>query len=173
MNRIPWVFVLTVFVLLANSAPVRAGRFTFELPSDSLGIVVAAPRADYVAKLVTIGESVRKIDMLHFSCAAGTVDVSDRSAPAPLLLAPPSPNPSGGGAWVHFGLERPMHVSLGIFDSQGRRVRDLIDATLPAGEHSIHWDGRNASGHSAPSAVYFCRLAGESYVLERRLIKAR
>src|SRR2546422_1482819 len=38
MNRIPWVFVPTVFALLASSAPVRAGRFTFELPCDTLSV---------------------------------------------------------------------------------------------------------------------------------------
>lgn len=45
-----------------------------------------------------------------------------------------------------------------VFDASGRRVTDLIDGDLPAGEHRVSWNGRDNAGRSVASGVYFLQL---------------
>ena len=45
-----------------------------------------------------------------------------------------------------------------IHDLRGRLVRVLEDAELGEGEHSVDWDGRDATGRSVASGTYFARL---------------
>jgi flagellar hook assembly protein FlgD len=54
-------------------------------------------------------------------------------------------------------------VSLRIYDVGGRLVRTLVEGTLPAGEKSVVWDGRDDTGRPVGSGVYFCRLAAANY----------
>jgi hypothetical protein len=43
---------------------------------------------------------------------------------------------------IHFRLDKPGYVTLVIEDTKGNRVRNLLGEThLPAGEHTISWDG--------------------------------
>ena len=49
-------------------------------------------------------------------------------------------------------------MRLEIFDARGRRVRDLVDANLPAGRQEFVWDGRDDGGRSLPSGTYFARV---------------
>ncbi|MBK7369712.1 MAG: hypothetical protein IPJ04_18010 [Candidatus Eisenbacteria bacterium] len=40
------------------------------------------------------------------------------------------------------------HVTLAVYDAQGRRVRLLADARLPAGEHVMRWEGDDDAGRA-------------------------
>jgi hypothetical protein len=76
-----------------------------------------------------------------------------------LSLAPPYPNPSGAtGVRLEFTLPQAGEANLELYDVAGRRVWSHAMGTLPAGQHSAEWNGRDASGRRAPSGVYFVRL---------------
>ena len=45
-----------------------------------------------------------------------------------------------------------------IYDTQGRRVRILVNGVVPAGYHRVSWDGRSGQGRPVPSGVYFARF---------------
>ena len=64
-----------------------------------------------------------------------------------------TPNPVRGLASVPFALDATAHVSLGLYDVAGRRVRLLLDGVQQAGAHRVPLD---ASG--LPSGVYYVRL---------------
>ncbi|MGH7741588.1 MAG: FlgD immunoglobulin-like domain containing protein, partial [Candidatus Eiseniibacteriota bacterium] len=109
---------------------------------------------------------------------AGWVYV-DPSAPAAvepgalagmLELAPPFPNPSAGRIAITFSLPRDADVSLGVYDVSGRFVRTLAQGATSAGSHSIQWDGRTASGRSAPGGLYFLNLRAGADELTRRFV---
>jgi hypothetical protein len=50
------------------------------------------------------------------------------------------------------------HISVEVFDVQGRRVRTLLNGEFAAGRYTIHWDGRMDTGSRAPSGVYFYNI---------------
>lgn len=49
-------------------------------------------------------------------------------------------------------------VNVAVYDLFGRRVRDLQNGNLAAGDHSVAWDGRDDAGQSLSQGIYFLRL---------------
>ena len=68
------------------------------------------------------------------------------------------PNPFNPSTAIEFGLVRGGRVELALYSVDGRLVRQLVDAPLPAGEHSVVWDGRSDSGLPQKSGIYFYSL---------------
>ena len=54
--------------------------------------------------------------------------------------------------------EASSHVRVTIYDIKGRRIKDLYDQSLPAGSHSITWDGRNNEGSIVATGVYHMHM---------------
>jgi len=74
------------------------------------------------------------------------------------------PNPFNPRTKIEFGLRAGTQVSLRVFDIQGRLVATLVNRELPAGNHSVDFDGaRLASG------VYMMvlKVKGEAEVVKR------
>ncbi|OGF11780.1 MAG: hypothetical protein A2W00_14945 [Candidatus Eisenbacteria bacterium RBG_16_71_46] len=118
------------------------------------------------------GESVSRAVTVYLSQpATAGVDGPERSAA--IWLAPPAPNPTAGPARLRFGLARAGRVSLALFDLQGRRVRLLVDSALPAGPHTVDWDGRDGAGRHVAAGLYFVRMEVEGRSLGVRLAHIR
>lgn len=83
------------------------------------------------------------------------------------------PNPFGNSTQIRFGCPRPEHVNLTIYSASGERVVTLHDGTMPAGFHSIPWDGRDGRGHEMSSGIYFCRMTAGNYGRTRKLLLLR
>jgi methionine-rich copper-binding protein CopC len=96
-----------------------------------------------------------------------------RVPPRSGLLAA-SPNPSKGAVAVEFGLARPSHAGLVVYDLRGRAVATLLEGgRLPAGIHRVGWDGRDAEGAAVAAGVYFLRLKADGQVWNRKLLRLR
>ena len=64
-------------------------------------------------------------------------------------------------------------VRLVIYSVAGRRIRVLHDHVLPAGTHTLHWDGTDQDGRSVASGVYFYRLESPAQTRTRKLVLLR
>lgn len=80
------------------------------------------------------------------------------------------PNPFGRGTTIRFDVPTPVRVRLEVFDAQGRRVRTLADRTFEPGEHSIAWDGGDASGQRVRPGVYLYRVTAGEFREQRRMV---
>jgi len=69
-----------------------------------------------------------------------------------------APNPFNPRTQIEFGLAEPGPASLVVLDARGRRVRTLVDASLPAGEHAAVWNGDDDTGATVGAGVYYLRL---------------
>ena len=87
-----------------------------------------------------------------------------------VLLAQNSPNPFGGFTSIRYGMPVSEPVRLEIFNGTGRKVRTLIDAVIPAGDHTATWDGTDDAGRTIASGVYFYRLRVGDTVISKRMI---
>ena len=91
---------------------------------------------------------------------------------APQLARPRLvPNPAAGPVRVLFALAQAGHARVSVIDEAGRRIRGLADGSLPAGAHSLSWDGRDESGRSAPPGLYFVRVESGSSTRVARLTR--
>jgi hypothetical protein len=97
----------------------------------------------------------------------------DNNLPNVNKIAGNYPNPFNTQTKIDFYLAdvgyQPALVQLYIYDVGGRLVRKLIEERRYPGEHSIVWDGKNDSGGTVSSGVYFVRLI----VSDVELVKPR
>jgi hypothetical protein len=70
----------------------------------------------------------------------------------------PYPNPFNPSTSIAFELPARQRVSLTVYGLDGRRVRTLLQAELPAGRHTARWDGRDHGGRPVASGTYLYRL---------------
>jgi hypothetical protein len=95
-------------------------------------------------------------------------------APARMILHAPAPNPFNPSTRVAFDLPRAMRAGVRVFTAGGRLVRVLASAgEFTAGNHTLHWDGRDDRGRAAASGVYVIRLdaGGESRTQRAVLVR--
>ena len=92
------------------------------------------------------------------------------SPPVEAALAQSVPNPATNDATIRFALPVSGRVEMTLFDLAGRRVRRLVDATLPAGSHSVIWDRRDDAGARVPPGVYSYALHTGTGRLVRRMV---
>jgi hypothetical protein len=103
--------------------------------------------------------------------ATQAVVVAPARLPGPLLMA--APNPFRHSTVISCELPRAGLVHLRVLDVTGRLVRTLLREPREAGAHAVHWDGRNASGATVASGIYYYRLDAGDVGETRSVVKVR
>jgi len=92
----------------------------------------------------------------------GSATAVENSHPARLTdnyyLSQNHPNPFNPETSIEYQLPHSAEVNLTIYNLQGQKVRELVNATKAAGIHSVRWNGRNELGQLVASGLYFYRL---------------
>ncbi len=83
-------------------------------------------------------------------------------------LLDPQPNPFNPRSHLRYELVEEGWVELTIHDARGRRLRTLLRERLAPGPGFVVWNGRDESGLSAPSGVYFARFSLDGALLDRK-----
>jgi hypothetical protein len=95
------------------------------------------------------------------------------NAPEATYLAQNFPNPFNPVTKIVFGLDRPASISLRVYDVAGRLVRSIAEGERAAAHYSEAWDGRDASGRTVASGLYFYRLDAGTFTQTRKMILLR
>ena len=95
--------------------------------------------------------------------------------PQETTLLPNYPNPFNPETWIPYHLAHPADVTLTIYDTRGTVVRRFELGHQPAGfytarANAAYWNGRNTSGESVASGVYFYQLRAGDYSALRRMV---
>jgi histidinol-phosphate aminotransferase len=80
------------------------------------------------------------------------------------------PNPFNSSTRIKIYLPKAAETRLEVFDIRGRLVKQLVDRSLGAGEHSFIWNGTNYDKKSVSSGSYFYRLTSGDDVITRRML---
>jgi photosystem II stability/assembly factor-like uncharacterized protein len=80
------------------------------------------------------------------------------------------PNPFNPLTTIAYHLTSTSGVELTVFSIAGERVRRWVRASQDAGQHRITWDGRDATGRSVASGIYFYRLKAGNVVKTRKML---
>ncbi len=78
------------------------------------------------------------------------------------------PNPFRGRTRIEFELPTTMRTDITVYDMTGRRVEVLVQRSMSAGRHSVHFDAGNL-----PSGTYICRLTTPKGTAVRRMTLVR
>jgi hypothetical protein len=98
-----------------------------------------------------------------------SVIITAKAVPEAFTLYPNYPNPFNPQTNISFALPADSRVSLRIYNLAGQLVKTLSDENLPAGTHTVHWDGTNISGERVASGIYFYKLTAGNYSQARKM----
>lgn len=81
------------------------------------------------------------------------------------------PNPSDGLTMLQYYLQNSSEVSLGIFDLQGKLVKQILTKNASKGEHYASWNGTNTAGAKVPAGVYISQLQVNGKTVTSKIIR--
>ena len=95
--------------------------------------------------------------------------------PQETVLLPNYPNPFNPETWIPYRLSHASDVDITIYDTRGMVVRRLDLGHQMAGYYTdrtkaAYWNGRNESGESVASGIYFYQLRAGDYTALRRMV---
>ena len=80
------------------------------------------------------------------------------------------PNPFNPTTDIDFALPADSRVSLEVYNVLGQRVITLVDRELPAGNHTVTWDGNSSDGGQVSSGVYFYRISANNFSETKKMM---
>ncbi|NOZ57386.1 MAG: T9SS type A sorting domain-containing protein, partial [Calditrichaeota bacterium] len=83
------------------------------------------------------------------------------------------PNPFNASTRITFSLLQSTRTQVRVYDVRGRLVATLVNANLPAGNHSVVWHSTDQRGNPVPSGIYICRLEAGGERLTRKILLVR
>jgi len=83
------------------------------------------------------------------------------------------PNPFNPSTTISFGIPKASHVSIDIYDINGKLVDSPVDAYYEAGTHSHVWTAQNNTGGPLASGIYFYQMKAGTTILHKKLVLVR
>jgi hypothetical protein len=68
------------------------------------------------------------------------------------------PNPFNSSTTIRYKTTVSGKVTISIYNLTGQKIWSRVNEAQQADNHSVVWDGTNATGGSAGSGIYFCTL---------------
>lgn len=111
------------------------------------------------------------IDDLRLVAPAGNPAEAPESAGSSVGLdLLPYPNPFNPVVNLRVSMPSAGAPEIAIFDSGGRRVRQIEMGHLGAGVHRTVWNGTDSAGRPLPSGIYWIRLSVDGSLAESRVV---
>ncbi len=104
--------------------------------------------------------------------ASATTSIAENVVNSRIELIGNYPNPFNPQTEIRFNLDSVNGASLEIYNIIGQRVKQFDSSQFIRGQnnYSISWNGKNDSGKSVPSGVYFYKLRKGSYIKTRKMV---
>ena len=102
-------------------------------------------------------------------CPATPVDPHP-ALPTVNSLSQNHPNPFNPSTTIQYGLVSAEQTTIAVYNVRGELVQTLVDGRLPAGWHTVEWNGRDKRGNPVASGVYLYRMRAGSFVETKKLV---
>ncbi|MDP2424672.1 MAG: FlgD immunoglobulin-like domain containing protein, partial [Bacteroidales bacterium] len=74
---------------------------------------------------------------------------------------------------IEFRLPVSSHVTIDIFDLQGRKVATLVNEIRNSGTYALHWNGTSSDGKVIPEGINVVRMIAGNQVISRKIVFTR
>jgi hypothetical protein len=102
--------------------------------------------------------------------AATAVSADGNNLPRTFELTNNYPNPFNPSTNLQFAVPKQGNITLAVYNVLGQRVRTLADGVYAPGQYTITWDGKDESGRTLASGIYFARLETGSIALVKKML---
>jgi len=142
--------------------------------NQSREVAVVPDIDDNFSLEIIVGSREGNIYLLSGGLEAGPTSVDGEfQNPAEFSLAQNYPNPFNPSTSIKIQLPEQSDLSVRIFDVVGRLVRSFDYERVPAGIHTVEWNGSANNGVQVSSGVYFYQAVAGSKKLARKMILMR
>jgi len=138
------------------------GDLTISYPFEDTG--------EYRISVVPDEGTVTQIDFIPSLVTGIEDDPNNRLLPETYGLHQNYPNPFNPTTSISFDLPELSGIRLTVFNILGQVVTSLVDGRLPAGTHTVSWDGTGQAGQRVASGIYFYRLETEAWSEVKKMI---
>ena len=112
---------------------------------------------------------------------ASETSIEDNEIASPAFLVQNYPNPFNPSTTISFsvtqnamsGSDGSSFVTLIIYNIKGQKVKQLVSDQLPAGQHSVVWDGTDDKNKPVSSGIYLYKLKSGSFEQTKKMILLR
>ncbi|MGD9141577.1 MAG: FlgD immunoglobulin-like domain containing protein [bacterium] len=153
----------SIFIAMASATSFtgngRIATLTFNKKRFAPGVPVASPKVNLNEAMFNEGDPVAVIE-----------DNDYKEEIVKIGMGPIRPNPFSATTTISYALPAASHVSLSVYDVNGRLVKTLVDEDAEAGTHLAVWDGTDSTGHRVARGIYFCRMAADEFSATAKVV---
>ena len=80
------------------------------------------------------------------------------------------PNPFNPVTNIRYDLQSNLHVTLAIYDLNGREINRLVNINQPAGHKSIQWNATDMQGKPVSAGVYLYQIQAGAFIETRKMV---
>lgn len=80
------------------------------------------------------------------------------------------PNPFNPTTTISYGIKKDNRVRLTIYNLLGQKVRTLVNASQPAGNYKVIWNGRDKNNQQVSNGIYIYRITSGNFVKTKKMI---
>ncbi|MCE2447396.1 MAG: VCBS repeat-containing protein [Candidatus Latescibacteria bacterium] len=166
---------LVVLLGQRNGAPVLEGYYP--LPSEGNQVLASDVNGDGDTDIVVLGTSPASNPggvFVFKNQGPPATAVANETAATPTIFALGAnyPNPFNPATTIPLAVPvGAKNVTLTIYNILGQPLRQVWNGPLPAGEHELTWDGRDAQGQPVATGVYVYRVQVDEQTRTRKMVK--
>jgi hypothetical protein len=80
------------------------------------------------------------------------------------------PNPFNPVTTLRYDLPVDNHITLIIYDLNGREMNQLVNINQPAGHHSVMWNSTDSFGKPVSAGIYLYQIRTADFVHTRKMV---
>ena len=165
---------LLVWLGQRDGVPVFEGYYP--LPGEGNQVLTGDVTGDGNTDLVVLGTNPASgqggVFVLINQGTPATAIAAEAATPTTFALGANYPNPFNPATTIPLAVpDGAKNVDLTIYNVLGQPMRRVWTGPLPAGEHRLTWDGRDAQGQPVAAGVYMYRLQVDEQTRTRKMVK--
>jgi hypothetical protein len=80
------------------------------------------------------------------------------------------PNPFNPITTLRYDLPVDNHITLTIYDLNGREINQIVNTSQPAGHHSVIWNSTDSFGKPVSAGIYLYQIRTAEFVQTRKMV---
>lgn len=114
------------------------------------------------------GYSLYEIEV--FNNTTSDLNDKDGNLPFNFSLSNNYPNPFNPSTTINYDVPKASNVKIEVYNSLGQLVTVLENTFRNTGRYKIIWNGKDQSGNSVSSGIYFYRMSAEGFTLVKKMV---